>query len=315
MGWQPAELRRPEALILSTQGGVREPDGTPLALGYHTGPLGSRAAGARGGRDAAQGRAAAVCRLCHRPVRRPHAGHHRHDGQPAVSQRRGDRPAAADPIAAHASRGDRRGDLRQGPAGDADGAGRVSRPAGHRRARRRHAAAHRRRRCRRGADHRRALCLRAALARGGRRAGLPRVRVARRRLPVPRHGRDLAGGGRSARPHRAARGAGPVGPAHLDRRRAPVGARGRADDPRGHDHARCAHRRRHPQRDDRARGLRRIHEPAAARAGDRARRGAARARSSTTGSRSTARCRAWWTCCPTGRIRPCASTWPAACPR
>ena len=37
MGWQPAELKRPEALILSTQGGVREPDGTPLALGYHTG--------------------------------------------------------------------------------------------------------------------------------------------------------------------------------------------------------------------------------------------------------------------------------------
>jgi putative YjhG/YagF family dehydratase len=37
MGWQPAELKRPEALILSTQGGVREPDGSPLALGYHTG--------------------------------------------------------------------------------------------------------------------------------------------------------------------------------------------------------------------------------------------------------------------------------------
>ncbi|MBK5298890.1 MAG: dihydroxy-acid dehydratase, partial [Vicinamibacteria bacterium] len=37
MGWQPAELKRPEVLILSTQGGVREPDGTPLALGYHTG--------------------------------------------------------------------------------------------------------------------------------------------------------------------------------------------------------------------------------------------------------------------------------------
>ena len=37
MGWAPAELRRPEALILSTQGGVREADGTPLALGYHTG--------------------------------------------------------------------------------------------------------------------------------------------------------------------------------------------------------------------------------------------------------------------------------------
>ncbi len=37
MGWAPAELQRPEVLILSTQGGMREPDGTPLALGYHTG--------------------------------------------------------------------------------------------------------------------------------------------------------------------------------------------------------------------------------------------------------------------------------------
>jgi xylonate dehydratase len=37
MGWKPSELRRPEVLILSTQGGLREPDGTPTALGYHTG--------------------------------------------------------------------------------------------------------------------------------------------------------------------------------------------------------------------------------------------------------------------------------------
>jgi putative YjhG/YagF family dehydratase len=37
MGWQPDALRRPEVLILSTQGGIREPDGRPLALGYHTG--------------------------------------------------------------------------------------------------------------------------------------------------------------------------------------------------------------------------------------------------------------------------------------
>ncbi|HEY8550611.1 MAG TPA: YjhG/YagF family D-xylonate dehydratase, partial [Vicinamibacterales bacterium] len=37
MGWSPAELRRPEVLLLSTQGGIREPDGRPLALGYHTG--------------------------------------------------------------------------------------------------------------------------------------------------------------------------------------------------------------------------------------------------------------------------------------
>src|SRR6266496_1419533 len=37
MGWNPAALRGKEFLILSTQGGIRAPDGTPDALGYHTG--------------------------------------------------------------------------------------------------------------------------------------------------------------------------------------------------------------------------------------------------------------------------------------
>lgn len=37
MGWNPAELRRPEYLIVSTQGGLRGEDGDPIALGYHTG--------------------------------------------------------------------------------------------------------------------------------------------------------------------------------------------------------------------------------------------------------------------------------------
>lgn len=37
MGWSPEMLRRKEFLILSTQGGIRAPDGTPIALGYHTG--------------------------------------------------------------------------------------------------------------------------------------------------------------------------------------------------------------------------------------------------------------------------------------
>jgi len=37
MGWQPGDLGLPQYLILSTQGGLREEDGTPLALGYHTG--------------------------------------------------------------------------------------------------------------------------------------------------------------------------------------------------------------------------------------------------------------------------------------
>lgn len=37
MGWRPSRLRQPEFLILSTQGGIRAPDGSPVALGYHTG--------------------------------------------------------------------------------------------------------------------------------------------------------------------------------------------------------------------------------------------------------------------------------------
>lgn len=37
MGWNPAELGRDQFLILSTQGGLRAPDGSPVALGYHTG--------------------------------------------------------------------------------------------------------------------------------------------------------------------------------------------------------------------------------------------------------------------------------------
>ena len=37
MGWTPADLRRPEIIVLSTLGGIRNPDGTPLALGFHTG--------------------------------------------------------------------------------------------------------------------------------------------------------------------------------------------------------------------------------------------------------------------------------------
>jgi putative YjhG/YagF family dehydratase len=37
MGWDPSQLGRREFLLLSTAGGIREPDGTPVALGYHTG--------------------------------------------------------------------------------------------------------------------------------------------------------------------------------------------------------------------------------------------------------------------------------------
>lgn len=37
MGWDPRALGGKEILILSTHGGIRRSDGTPIALGYHTG--------------------------------------------------------------------------------------------------------------------------------------------------------------------------------------------------------------------------------------------------------------------------------------
>ena len=37
MGWDPSTLGGKEILILSTHGGIRAADGTPIALGYHTG--------------------------------------------------------------------------------------------------------------------------------------------------------------------------------------------------------------------------------------------------------------------------------------
>src|SRR3954452_23415945 len=37
MGWEPSALGGKEILILSTHGGIRAADGTPVALGFHTG--------------------------------------------------------------------------------------------------------------------------------------------------------------------------------------------------------------------------------------------------------------------------------------
>lgn len=37
MGWNPQEVNNDQYVIVSTHGGLRAPDGTPIALGYHTG--------------------------------------------------------------------------------------------------------------------------------------------------------------------------------------------------------------------------------------------------------------------------------------
>ena len=104
MGWKPGELRRPEFLILSTQGGLRAPDGTPVALGYHTGHWEVGLLMQAAAEELRRRQAIPFAGFVHRSLRRPHPGHRGHDGQPALSQRCGDRAAPADPLACRLAR-------------------------------------------------------------------------------------------------------------------------------------------------------------------------------------------------------------------
>jgi hypothetical protein len=157
MGWDPRKLRGKEFLILSTQGGIRAPDGTPVALGYHTGHWEVGLLMEEAARALCDARRHALRRLRERSLRRPLERHARDVRQPAVPQRRGDPLPPAHPLAADLPRGRRRRHLRQGPARDDDGAGRHEAPARHPRARR-HDAPHRGGRGhRQGADPRRTV--------------------------------------------------------------------------------------------------------------------------------------------------------------
>jgi hypothetical protein len=84
MGWNPTLLRGQEFLILSTQGGIRAPDGRPIALGYHTGHwevgLLMEAAAEEFTRQIHPAGSDPVCRLCQRSVRWANPGHVRYDG-------------------------------------------------------------------------------------------------------------------------------------------------------------------------------------------------------------------------------------------
>ena len=143
MGWEAHAVARDPFLILSTQGGLRAPDGTPIALGYHTGhweigllvqeaaeelkrlgvvpfagmvsdPCDGRTQGTAGMMDSLPYRndAAIVFRRLIRSLpRRTRSSWHRH--------------------------------LRQGPAGDGDGPGGLTRAGVRARARRRDSAASR----------------------------------------------------------------------------------------------------------------------------------------------------------------------------
>ncbi len=85
MGWNPSELGRPEFLLLSTHGGLRAEDGTPIALGYHTGHWEVGLLVAEAARELKRLKAIPFARRLHRPVRRAYARHSRNVRLSAVS--------------------------------------------------------------------------------------------------------------------------------------------------------------------------------------------------------------------------------------
>ena len=83
-----AALGGKEFLILSTHGGIRAADGTPIALGYHTGHWEVGLLMDAAAKELKSLGAIPFAGLLHRPLRRPHAGHRRHVRFPALPQRR-----------------------------------------------------------------------------------------------------------------------------------------------------------------------------------------------------------------------------------
>ena len=197
MGWNPSQLGKDEFLILSTQGGIRAPDGTPIALGYHTGhwevgllaqaaaeefkrldaipfagfvsdPCDGRTQGTAGMMDSLAYRndAAIVLRRLIRslPTRR---------GVLGIATCDKGLPAMMIALAAQKSL----------PCVLVPGGVTLLPERGRRR--------------RQSPVHGRALCPRAGHPGRSRRAGLPRLRLAGRRLPVPGHGGHQPGGRRS----------------------------------------------------------------------------------------------------------------------
>ena len=152
--------------------------------------LRSRAAHAGGGGRAQEQGRNSLCGLLQRPMRRAHPRHHRDDGQPGLPQRRRASVSETHSLPAHPARRDRSGHLRQRTAGNDDRPGLHARSAVRIGARRRHLTRRGRRRRRSRTKHWRAVLARRAEPGGRFGPRLPGLRIARRRLPVPRHRRD-----------------------------------------------------------------------------------------------------------------------------
>jgi hypothetical protein len=98
MGWAPEALGGKQVLILSTHGGVRAENGTPIALGYHTGTESQQSD--------------PVCGCLYGSLRRPLAGYNRHVRFASLQERCGHRLSQADPLSADEKRRGGRRDLR-----------------------------------------------------------------------------------------------------------------------------------------------------------------------------------------------------------
>ena len=306
MGWDPRELGRPRVPDpVSTQGGIRAADGTPDRARLPHRPLGGRPADA-GGRGGAARRSACMpfAGFCTDPCDGRTQGTAGMMDSLAYRNDAAHGAAPPDPLAADAQGRARRRHLRQGPAGDDDGAGRAARPAVRAGAGRRDAAAAARARTR-------ARCRPSARASPTARSrSSEAAELGCRACASPGGGCQFLGTAATSQVVGEALGlslphsrAGAVGPADLARH----GARARparwlslqSARPR---HARHPDRRRGPQRDGGPRGVRRLDQPAAAHPRHRARGRACGGRRWTTGSTSTGACRGWSTRCRTGRV-------------
>ena len=130
MGWNPVELLRKQFVILSTAGGLREPDGAPVALGLHTGHFELATMVRAAALELREPEVDTLRAVLLRPVRRAHAGHDRDAGLAAISERRGAGVQKTGEVASDIARGDGSRVVRQGSARDDDGSGRTPRHAG-----------------------------------------------------------------------------------------------------------------------------------------------------------------------------------------
>ena len=271
MGWDPALLGGKEFLILSTHGGIRAADGTPVALGYHTGHWEVALLMDAAAKELKALGAVPFAAYCTDPC----------DGRTQGTTGMFDSLPYRNDAASIFGRLIRSLPTRRGVLGvatcDKGLPAMMMALAGARDLRRVLIPGGVTLLPEEGEDAGKVQIVGARFAHGmitledAAESDVPRLRFAGRRLPVSGHGGDGAGGGRSARHVAAAFGAGALGPPDLAGHGAALGARGdaRLESARHHDDARCADGRQRAQCDGDARGVRRFDESDSAPAGDR----------------------------------------------